>query len=139
MRYSLIVLAAALATTFGCRQRQAPEPVQTEITSAELPRLHAWSGEASTFEEFRTNARRDLQNLDQRIRYVEARSTTIQAPSQARVEIIEARAQHDVLLRAIDDLDEASWQTKRDALDRQWESASSMTDSASSMVTDEAR
>jgi hypothetical protein len=142
MRYSLIVLAAALATTFGCQQRQAPEPAQTEITSAEMPRSQPQSNalrEPTTLEELRANARRDLINLDQRIRYVESRSTRPNAPPQARVQIIEARAQRDVLVRALDDLDPATWQTQRDALDRQWESASSMTDSASSMVTDEAR
>ena len=142
MRYSLIVLAAAFATTFGCQQRQAPEPAQTEITSAEMSRSQPQSNvlsEPTTLDEFRANARRDLINLDQRIRYVESRSAGIKAPPQARSEVAKARTSYDGLVRAIDELDPTTWQSKRDALEGQWEEASSITDSASAMVTDEAR
>lgn len=143
MRYSLIVLAAALATTFGCQQRQAPEIMQTEITSAEMPRAQPAQtlvpSEPTTLDEFRANARRDMLVLDQRMRVVESRSLSVKAPLQARKEIAEARTKHDGLVRAIDEFDEATWQSKLVELERQWEDAASITDSASSMVTDQAR
>ena len=135
MRSLLIVLAA----TSACERRQAPVPVQTEITSAEMPRPKPAIGAPNDLQAFRDNARRDLLNLDRRIRYLEIRAANNNAPRQARIEIAEARDKRDALVRAIDALEPSTWQSQREALDRDWEDASSLTDSVSSMLTDEAR
>ncbi|MDB4992664.1 MAG: hypothetical protein JWM74_96 [Myxococcaceae bacterium] len=139
MRSLQLVLIAALATTFACQRRQAPEAVQTEITSAEMPRPERGNGQPTELQEFRDNARRDLMNLDRRIRYLEIRAASNNAPRQARIEIAEARDKRDALARAIDGLEPSTWQSQRDTLDRDWEEASNLTDSVSSMLTDEAR
>jgi hypothetical protein len=138
MRSVHFVLIAALATTFACQRRQAPEAIQTEITSAEVPRPER-KGEPSDLQEFRDNARRDLMNLDRRIRYLEIRAASHTAPRQARIEIAEARDKRDALARAIDGLEPNTWKSQRDSLDRDGEEASNLTDSVSSMLTDEAR
>jgi hypothetical protein len=138
MRSLLIVLVAALATTSACQRRQAPEAAKTETTSAEAPRTDRTDAQAE-LQEFRDNARRDLMNLDRRIRYLEIRAASNTAPRQARIEIAEARQRRDALARAIDELQPSTWRSQRESLDRDWEEASSITDSVSSTLTDEAR
>jgi hypothetical protein len=142
MRYSPILVAAALVAAVGCQRRQAPEASSTQITAAEVERAPAPSAgsvDEAELKEFRDNARRDLLNLERRIQYLEVRAASPGAPPEARIEIEQARAKHGALSRAIDDLRPGSWQGKRDALDQDWEEASTITDSVSSTLTDDAR
>jgi hypothetical protein len=140
MRYSLIVLAVALATAPGCQRRQAPQAGQTEITAIEIERpAPATRTDHAALQEFRDNARADLMNLDRRILYLEIRANSTSAPKQARIELAQARQKRDALALTIDELAAGTWQTKRDALDRDWEDASNLTDSVASLLTDNAR
>lgn len=140
MRYSLVVLAAALATTFGC-QREVPQVSSTELTSGEVesPPVTRLSVEESELRDFRDAARRDLMNLDRRIQYLEVRAARGKAPQEARIEITEARRRRDALARQIDELRPESWKTQRDTLDHEWEEISNLADSVGSLLTETAR